>query len=149
MRQFAAPPEFDLWDNPVTAAASRFDSLADDSLSMEADLLHNASNASLICDDGHVLVDVGVTRSKRPWLLYDYHSLTDFNGDDRYTTFCVLRTAQFVDGDTLSLTLGYQWLGDRTISRLDFERDDNWITSNILTSDHWRILHAYDRPKCG
>ncbi|HBE72047.1 MAG TPA: hypothetical protein DDW52_28245 [Planctomycetaceae bacterium] len=141
LRQFDTPPTFDLWHNPVTEAADKTTTLS--ARSMYADDLHRASSGSLLCGDGHDLVDGGITNSMRLWLIYDYHSLPDFTGADRFTTFRVLRSARFTGDRTLALTLGYHWLPARSLSRLDFEDDDRSIDENVIASEHWRTVHTH------
>ncbi|TWT85182.1 hypothetical protein CA13_66640 [Planctomycetes bacterium CA13] len=113
---------------------------------MDADYLHKSSDASQLCDDGHTLADGGITDSGLLWLIYDYHSLTDFSGADNYTTFRVLRSARFGGNRVLAFTLCYHWIPERSISRLDFENDDGWIAENVLAGHHWRIVHTHNHP---
>ena len=141
LREFSTPPESGLWDNPVVAFVSGFKSLSGASCSLESNRLHAAANASKLCDDGCSLVDGGMSKSNRLWLLYDYNSLTDFQGRDRYATFRVLLSAVFAEPDVVWLTLGYCWLSDDTLSRLHFDRNEKWIAENVLDRDHWRVVH--------
>ena len=141
LRRFDVPIAYELWNNPIVNAANQTQTLGSAGRTSDASVLHGASGGVRLCDDGVSLVNGGLTDSGRLWLLYDYHCLTDFEGNDSYTIVRVLRTARFDADDRLSFTLGYDWQSGEWPGRPGFERDERWIRRHLLRDDRWRTVH--------
>ena len=142
LAQFDCPPPFELWNNPVAAKAREYRFLAPDGgrSSITNDIFEQC-NAGCLVDDGSSLVDAGITLDRRLWLIYQYHSLTDLYGDDKFISVIALLSMIQLDDESIDLTFGFDWLHNETLSRLNFENDESELSPLVFAKSNWRTLH--------
>ena len=135
------------WENPVVDAALRLPSLRTGSRLGRTDLLFRASDAQNLVCDGNTLTDAGITASRRLWLLYEYASLTNLNGNHGYTTIFAMVTS--VVESTTIVHVGFDWLHGDNPSRLTFDSRESKIRKSLLNGKSWRALHSLEHPERG
>jgi len=148
LSEFPQPPAFDLWNNPVADRSHSFDSFATGARLISTSLLFQASNADGLCCDGNRLLDAGISASRRLWLMYQYDSLTEFDGTTGYTSIFVLVTVVVGERETV-VHVGFDWLNGDRPSRLTFDASESKIQASVLNRKWWRVLHELKRPTHG
>ena len=142
LASFETPPAFELWHNPVTSKALRLASLGPTgNRSLIADNVFSNCNASNLCDDGHHLVDGGINQQDRLWLVYQFHSLTDYQGQSNYTSISALISAITNDQCATDLFFGFDWNQPEAPCRLIFEESEATILKTVLIDEAWRAVH--------
>ena len=144
LSEFPTTPEFHLWENPVADRAIGFPALRTGSRLVSTDLLFHASDGRNLVCDGNVLIDAGISKARRLWLLYRYDSLTQFDGSSGYTSVLGVITA-IVDPNT-TVHVGFDWSGVDDLNRLTFDVDEPKIQSTVLCRKNWRALHVLEYP---
>lgn len=142
LAQFDCPPTFEVWDNPVAAKAREYRFLVPDGgRSSITDYVFEQCNAGCLVDDGSNLVDAGITLDRRLWLIYQYHSLTDFYGDRKHTSVNALLSIIQLDDQSIDLSFCFDWLHNEALSRLNFENDEGQLSRFVFAKCNWRTLH--------
>lgn len=140
---FESPPDFDVWGNPVLEQAQTFETLALTGRSRIAQEIFRNCNASALCDDGHELVDGGINKNHRLWLVYRFDSLTDFSGQDHYTCISGVITVKRRDSFVSELFLGFDWQRDEALGHLLFDEREGKLKSTVLQKPAWRARHRW------
>ena len=142
---FETPPEFELWNNPVTLKAMTFDSLGlSGGRSLIADEIFRNCNAHHLCDDGCRLVDGGINHHRRLWLTYQFNSLTDYDNNQNYTSIDVLVSVIVNDQHASEVFFGFDWKRQETLSRLMFDETDATLKATVLVDDAWHSVHRLE-----
>ena len=149
LSDFEDPPVFELWRNPVLEGSAKYDSFSCDSgQSLLANYIFDACGGGLLVDDGHSLIDAGISNERRLWLIYRFYSLTDLAGDNNYTTLTAMLSVKTGPG-VVNLWYGFDWSGNETLSRLSFDCSDSEVAANVLSDQNWRAIHCFNREYAG
>ena len=80
-------------------------------------------------------------RTTLTWVEYEYASLTDFDGRERYTEFFALATA-IVKDEIINMHFGFDWKIGSEPKRHNFDVCEERLNKKILQQKFWRRLHA-------
>ena len=139
---FLEPPDSRLFANPIVKRAHDYPAI---SRSFGTKLFAGLGAKNLICD-AFILVDAGITANRRIWIEYEYASLTDFDGRERYTEFFALATA-IVKDEIINMHFGFDWKLGSEPKRHNFDVCEERLNKKILQQKFWRRLHARETPR--
>ena len=108
--------------------------------------IFNNCNAQHLCDDGCDLIDGGINAYRRLWLIYNFHSLTDYRGRQNYTEIVASISVVINDHHESKLFFGFDWKREETLSRLIFDADDATLEKSVFRHDAWHAVHHRADP---
>ena len=147
LASFHEAPDFDLWSNPVTQRAATMEALSPSrSRSQTTQDIFKNCNAQHLSDDGCDLIDGGINGHRRLWLIYKFHSLTDYRGRHNYTEIVALISFVIIDHRKSNFFFGFDWKHEETLSRLIFDADDATLGRTVFPDDAWHSTHHISAP---
>lgn len=106
-----------------------------------ADEIFRSCNAHNFCDDGHYLIDGGISKRRRLWLIYQFNSLTGYDGQHNYTSVYALLTAVTDEQNTTDVFFGFDSKHHDTLSRLVFDNPESRLRRKVLKDTLWHAVH--------